>query len=207
MIAVLVIVGLLVLTFNVELETVRTMAARLPGWLAFVLLTVLPLVGFPVSVLHVVAGLRFGIPLGLALVWSSILLQLLASHGLVHWRRDFFERHFKRVRDQVPAGAHLPVTVFTMLVPGVPYVAKNYTVPLLGVPLRLFLSVGLPMHAARSALAVLLGAQSHELTPGRVLMIVAYGVSILGVSWWVLRRLQAKLGVRPPKGNGPRRRA
>ena len=206
-IAVVVVAGLHVLTFKLDIETVRTKAAQLNGGIAFLLLTVLPLVGFPVSVLHVAAGIRFGVPLGLGLVWVSILLQLLASHGLVHWRRRFFERHLKRFRDKVPPGSHVPVTVFTILVPGVPYFAKNYTVPLLGVPLRVFLSIALPMHAARSALAVLVGAESQEFTPARVWMIVAYGVLILAVSWWVLRRLQTKLGVRPPKGSGRKQRA
>ncbi len=202
MIAVLAVGGLALLYHQVDLEVVRTSAARLNGVAAFLLLAVLPLVGFPASVLHVAAGIRFGVPLGLALVWLSILLQLLASYALVHWQRAFFNRRFKSVRAQIPRGAHVPVTVFTMLIPGAPYFAQNYTLPLIGVPLRLFLSICLPMHAARSSVAVIFGGQSHQLTPGRGLLILAYAAVILTASWWALRRLRTTLGDRPPTGSG-----
>ncbi len=201
-IAVLVIAGLVLLHQKFDLEVVRSKAAELNGGLAFFLLTVLPLVGFPASVLHVVAGMRFGIPLGLALVWLSILLQLLASYALVHWRRSFFARQFKSVRDKIPPGAHAPVTVFTMLIPGAPYFAQNYTLPLIGVPLRLYLGICLPMHGARSSIAVIFGGQSHQLTLGRVLLMVAYGAVILTASWWALRRLQTTLGDQRRAGSG-----
>lgn len=199
---VLVIAVLLALNQQFDLETVRAQAARLHGGLAFLLLLVLPLIGVPASALHVVAGLRFGIPLGLVLVWISILFQLLVSYALVHWQRAFFTRRFKSVRDKIPPGAHAPVTVFTMLIPGAPYFAQNYVLPLLGVPLRTYLGICLPMHATRSSIAVILGGQSHHLTPGRVALMLAYCVVLLTASWWTLRRMQAKLGDRPPGEHG-----
>lgn len=198
----LVIVGLVLLRQEIDVETVRTRARDLPGWLAFLLLVVLPLGGFPASLLHVGAGVRFGIPLGLALVWLSILLQLLASYGLVHWRRKFFAGRFRSIRKRIPPGAHAPVTVFTMLIPGAPYFAQNYTLPLLGVPLRLYLSICLPIHGARSVIAVVFGGQSHELTPGWVLAMLGYAAVVLGASWWALRRLKTTLGDQPRAGNG-----
>jgi uncharacterized membrane protein YdjX (TVP38/TMEM64 family) len=201
-IAALVAAGLAVLYKQVDPLVVRDLAARVNGVLAFSVLAVLPLVGFPASVLHVAAGVRFGVPLGLALVWLSILLQLLASYGLVHWRRRFFAHRFKSIRARIPPGSHVAVTVFTMLIPGAPFFAQNYTLPLLGVPLRVYLAICLPMHAARSIIAVAFGGQSHELTPTRLLLLLAYAMLVLGASWWALRRLRAKLGDRPPAGNG-----
>lgn len=207
LIVVAVIAGLVLINHAVDLESIRTKATAMNGPLAFVCLTFLPLVGFPVSVLHVVAGVRFGIPLGLTLVWTSIFFQLLTSYGLVHWRRRFFARRFKSVRDKIPKGAHVPVTVFTMLIPGAPFFAQNYTLPLIGVPLRIYLGICLPMHAARSSIAVILGGQSHQLTPGRVLLILAYCGAILGASWWALRRLQTTLGDQPPVESGRKQSA
>ena len=205
-IAAVVIAGLALLYHQIDIESVRAEAAKLPGWLCFLLLTVLPLFGFPASVLHVGAGLRFGIPLGLALVWISILLQLLASYALVHWHREFFARHLQSIRKRIPKGAHAPVTVFTMLIPGAPYFAQNYTLPLIGVPLRLYLVICLPMHAVRSSVAVIFGGQSHVLTVGRVLLILAYGALVLGASWWALQRLRSKLGDRPTAESGRKQR-
>jgi uncharacterized membrane protein YdjX (TVP38/TMEM64 family) len=201
-VTVLVIAGLVLLYHRIDLDLVRAKAEELPGWLCFVLLIVLPLIGFPANVLHVGAGLRFGVPLGLTLVWVSILLHLLISYGLVHGNRAFFARHFKSIRQKIPKGAHAPVTVFTMLIPGAPYFAQNYALPLVGVPLRLYLGICLPMHAARSTVAVILGGQSNDFTPGRVLALVAYAALILGASWWALRRLKTSLGHRSPAANG-----
>jgi uncharacterized membrane protein YdjX (TVP38/TMEM64 family) len=193
-VVVTVAVLLILLNKEVSLEEVRAEAEKLPGWLCFLLLTVLPLVGCPVNVLHVAAGLRFGLWLGLPLVWLSIFIQLIASYALVHWRREFFARHLKWIRKRIPAGSHVAVTVFTMLIPGAPYFAQNYALALIGVPFRIYLGICLPLHAARSSIAVMIGGESHNLTTGKVLLILAYGAAILGASWWALRRLQAKLG-------------
>lgn len=198
----LVAAGLVALYCQIDLDALREKARHLNGGLAFGLLVLLPLCGFPVSALDVVAGVRFGVPLGVALVWLSILLQLLASYGLVHWRRRFFERRFKAIRDRIPPGAHVPVTIFIMLIPGTPYFAQLYTPPLLGVPLRVYLAICLPIHAARSIIAVALGGESHQLTLGWILGMLAYAAVLLSVSWWAYGRIRGALGDQPPGGSG-----
>src|SRR3954468_5564166 len=150
-IAVVVCVAAGLLSRKFDIDTVRDYAGRLNAGIAFLLLTVLPLVGFPVTVLHVVVGIRFGVPLGLALVAASILLQLLASYALVHLFREKFARRLEPVRKRIPKAAHGSMSLFTMLLPGVPYFAKNYVLPLLGVPLRTYFLVCLPIHVARSS--------------------------------------------------------
>jgi uncharacterized membrane protein YdjX (TVP38/TMEM64 family) len=197
-----VIVGFYLLTRAINLEAIHQSAQKLNGVLAFVLLTVLPLLGFPVTVLHVTAGIKFGVTKGLLLVALSILLQLLASYGLVHWRRKYFERKFKDVRKQIPPGAHGPVTLFTLLLPGVPYFAKNYVLPVAGVPLRTYLLWAFPIHTARSAIAVIFGEESDHLTPARLAMMAGYFVAVLAASWWALRRIKAQVGDRPKAAGG-----
>jgi uncharacterized membrane protein YdjX (TVP38/TMEM64 family) len=201
-IAVLLVTGLTLIYWKVDVDLVHAKAGELPGWLCFLLLVALPLVGFPASVLHVGAGLRFGVSLGLPLVWLSIMLQLLASYGLVYWNRTFFKRRFKTLRTRIPHGAHAPVTLFTMLIPGAPYCAQNYILPVIGVPLRLFLAISFPIHSVRAIIAVIVGGQSHDLTPGRVLAMLAYGAVLLLASWWALRRLKAALGDQSPAAGG-----
>lgn len=187
---------------RIDLDVLRAKAEHMNGLLAFCLLTFLPLVGFPASALHVVVGVRFGVPLGLALVWLSILLQLLLSYGLVHWRRRFFEKRFKALRDRIPPGAHVPVTIFAMLIPGAPFFTQLYTPPLLGVPLRVYLAICLPIHSARSIIAVVFGGESHQITLGWVAGMLAYGAVLLSVSWWAYRRTRGALGDQPPVGSG-----
>jgi len=201
------IVGFYLLSRAIDLDTVHAYADRLNGFVAFALLTILPLLGFPVTILHVTAGIKFGRSLGLTLVAVSILLQLLASYGLVHWRRKFFARKFKDAREKIPAGAHGPVTLFTLLLPGVPYFAKNYVIPVIGVPLRTFLAWSLPIHVARSAVSVIFGDESNDLTPARITALAAYFAATLGASWWAFQRIREKVEDPPARGGGRKKPA
>ena len=187
------------LSWKFDIETVHDYASDLNAAVVFILLTLLPLVGFPITVLHVVVGMRFGVPLGLTLVAISILLQLLASYALVHLFRAKFAKRLASVRERIPKGAHGSMCLFTMLLPGVPYFAKNYVLPLLGVPLRTFLLICAPIHIARSSVAIIFGDKSDDLTPARIAGLVAYFLLTLFVSWWMFRRLRSQMDEKKPR--------
>ena len=190
---------------RIDLQAVHAFAARINGLAAFALLTVLPLVGFPVSVLHVAAGIRFGFGLGLALVALALLLQLLASYGLVHLWPGLFARRLDRIRRRIPPGSHVAVCFFTLLLPGVPFFVQNYTLALLGVPLRTYLLCCLPLDVLRALITVGLGGQSTRLTPLRLSILGGYGILLGAASWWAYRRLRRQLADRPPAAGGPTR--
>src|SRR5687768_13498384 len=75
------LVGLVLLYRQIDMVALHQRAQGVNGVLVFALVTVLPLFGFPQSVAHAVAGVRFGFGPGLALVAVSIVLQLLASYA------------------------------------------------------------------------------------------------------------------------------
>ncbi|HWA11423.1 MAG TPA: hypothetical protein VG838_18430 [Opitutaceae bacterium] len=205
--AVVVLAGLVLLYHRVDISTVQAAAGRLNAGVAFALLVVLPLVGFPVNVLHVAMGLRFGFPLGMALVAASILLQLLASYAIVHAFRGFFARRLAPIREKIPHAAHGTVCLFTLLLPGVPYFIQNYTLALIGVPFRIYLTRCLPLHILRSAVTVGLGGQAAHLRPGGLALLISYWVLLLGASWWTYRRLRRQLANPPAAAGGRKRRA
>lgn len=187
---------------ELDIKALHAYADRLNGGAAFALLVVLPLIGFPASVLHVAAGIRFGVPLGLPLVALSILLQLLASYALAHLFRDRFARRLEPLRKRIPHGAHASICVLTVLLPGAPYAAINYVLPTLGVPLRTYLLCCLPLHTLRSTVTVTLGDQSDRLTAARLAVLAAYALLILGASWWTYRRVKLKLEDQPAAADG-----
>lgn len=195
---VLLVVGLVagLLNRQIDAAAIHARAAEFNGVAAFALLTLLPLVGFPASVLHVAAGIRFGSALGLVLVSASVVLQLLGSYVLVHVFRRWFDRigWIHRVRDRIPKGAHPSLCVFAVMLPGAPYAAINYSLPLVGVPLRTYLLCCWPLHSLRATITVFLGGQSAHLTGARLAVLGAYGLLILGASWWTFLRLRAQLG-------------
>ena len=198
-----VVIGLAVLLHGrIHPEAVHRYAARLNGPTAFALLVVLPLLGFPASVLHVAAGIRFGVPLGLSLVALSIGLQLLASYALVHRFRGHFARRFERLQRRIPRGAHASLCVFAVLLPGAPFFAVNYVLPLLGVRLRTYLLCCWPLHVLRSTVTVLLGGEAGRFTPVRLIVLGAYALLLAGGSWWLYQRVRRQLADPPPGEDG-----
>lgn len=189
-----ILLGIGLLSRQIDVDEVHAYTKRFDSWIVFVAITLLPLVGFPVTVLHVLAGMRWGPKLGYTLVVLSIVLQLFASYALVHLFRPVFERRLAKFRERIPKGAHGPVTLFTALLPGVPFFAKNYLIPVMGVPLWTFIMWCFPLHALRASLAVLFGHQSNELTPTRIAWFCAYFVLITLSCAWVFRRLRAEVG-------------
>jgi uncharacterized membrane protein YdjX (TVP38/TMEM64 family) len=185
---------------RIDVEAVHQRAARFHGGIAFLLLLVLPLFGFPVSLLHIAAGVRFGAGAGMALVSLSILIQVVASFAIVRiWRRHFeHARWLQRIRRRIPEGAHASVCIFTLLLPGVPYAAVNYVLPLIGVPLRIFVACAWPLHTLRSTVTVIFGDQSAQLTVARLAVLLVYALMIVGASWWTYRRMQSRFEDPPP---------
>lgn len=185
---------------QVDIQLVHHQAARLNGAVAFGLLLVLPLLGVPVTPLHIAAGIRFGAGFGLALVTTSIFLQLIASYAVVRlWRKRFeHARWARKIRERIPEGAHASVCVFTVLLPGAPYSAINYVLPLVGVHLRTLLACAWPLHTLRATVTVAFGDQIDHLTAARLIVLMVYALLILGASWWTYRRLHSRLEGQPP---------
>jgi uncharacterized membrane protein YdjX (TVP38/TMEM64 family) len=190
-----------------ELEAVHEYAARLNGGVAFALLVVLPLLGFPASVLHVAAGVRFGAPLGLALVSLSIVIQLFASYGFVRLWRHHFSARLAHWRSRVPRGAHGSICVVTVLLPGAPFSVVNYILPLIGVPLRTYVLCCWPLHTLRATVTVLLGGETGHFTTTRVLVLMGYALLLLVASGWTYRRLRRQLAAPRAAANGQRQPA
>jgi uncharacterized membrane protein YdjX (TVP38/TMEM64 family) len=99
------------------------------------------------------------------------------------------------------------VTQFTMLLPGVPYFAQNYVLPVIGVPLGTYMLWSVPIHIVRSIVGIAFGDMSDDLSPLHIAGFVAYFVVITVACTWAFRRLQARMKGPQPKAGGRKRRA
>jgi uncharacterized membrane protein YdjX (TVP38/TMEM64 family) len=192
---------------SINLESLHHWAESMNGLGVFLALTVLPLVGFPVSVLHAVAGARFGMGLGMALVGVSIALQLAASYGIVRAAPEFFARRFDWLRQKLPPATHRTLTLFTMVLPGAPYFAQNYVLAVVGVPFSTYFLYGFLIHFARSLVGVVFGEWSENMTPTRIAIFAVYAVCVTVVCGLAFRKLRAQLRNPPPAAGGRKRRA
>ncbi|MCR6655181.1 MAG: hypothetical protein NVV63_05040 [Opitutus sp.] len=208
LIGLVVLIGALAWLYHqIDVAALHARAGELNGPAVFGALTILPLLAFPVSVMHAIAGVRFGLVLGIPLVALSILLQLLLAFWLVKTMPNFFQKRLKRIRQRIPKGAHGPVTLFTMLLPGAPYFTQIYVLPLIGVPLRTFVLYSLPINIVRSLAGVIFGEMSDNLTLPRLAGFAVYNVCVISACAWSFRHLQARLQGPQPAAGGPMPRA
>ncbi len=198
--------GLIWFRHLIDLPALHDRANEFPAWCVLLCLLVLPLVGFPVSVLHAVVGAKFGLPLGLTLVGISIAVQLLVSYAVVRAAPHFFAKRFAWLHRRLPPTTHRSLTLFTMLLPGAPFFAQNYVLAIARVPFAIYFGYSFPIHVVRSIIGVIFGEWSDHPTPWRIATFVIYAVGVTVFCGWAFRRLQAQLHNPPPAAGGRKRR-
>jgi uncharacterized membrane protein YdjX (TVP38/TMEM64 family) len=107
------------------------------------LLLVLPLVGFPISLFMVLSGIKFGWLAGLCLFAIVIPLHLLAAYliaGLVlrPWLVTILSKRGHHIPRLPRKDREFYVFLF-MVIPGLPYMIKNYLLSLSGIDLRIYI--------------------------------------------------------------------
>lgn len=173
---------------------------RLNTATVLVLTTILPIAAFPISIVYLLVGARFGPVTGLLMVSVITALHLLGTHWIARsFLRAPLQRFVERRRHhvpEVPPGENFAVSLMVMLAPAIPYFVRNYVLALSGIPLRIYFFVALPIHLLRSYVALFLGDFGNE--PSRralVFLGIFYGtkLSIFAcVLWWLRRRHKRK---------------
>lgn len=200
LIAALALVALIAVVTFVDFDWSEVLVAihRLDPWLLIPLMALLPLGGFSVSLVYLLAGARFG-P-----VWGGVVVAGVTTVHLVGtWllARGFLREPLRRfvARRQlrlpaVPRPDQPVVCAIAALVPGLPYAVRNYALALAGVGLGPLLVVCLPIYVARSFVVLLLGDAADD--PGRVAWLLgldlarAAGCGLL--IWWLRLRYLAR---------------
>ena len=165
--------------------------AGITGWiervnpvLALPLMAVLPILGFPIAIVYLFAGARFG-PLGGGLVVAAITAvhmlgtYLIANSFLRGPLQRFIEKRHKRL-PAIPEDEQAAVCVIATLVPGLPYFVRNYLLALGGVKLKYFFTVCLPIYVARSYVTILLGDMGSD--PSKKKLFILLGVDGLKIA-------------------------
>lgn len=143
-------------------------------------MAVLPVAGFPIMFVYLFAGARFGPVLGGVVVAGVTAVHLLATYFIA---RSFLRRPLERFIErrhrhlpQVPEDEGPAVALVAALVPGLPYVVRNYALALAGVKFRVYFWVCLPVYVARSYVSILLGDLSSDPSRKGLFIIIAIDV-------------------------------
>lgn len=172
--------------------TWKRMVNGLPLWELLTALVFLPLVGFPVSVLYVAVGARFGIAVGLVYTGLATVAHLCLSYLIGrHARRPLLaiiEWTGWSLPDIHPSGAR-PFALWLALVPGLSYSLKNYMPALVGLPFRASFTCYLPVHLMTAIIGLALGGATMKFSWTLVAAVAVYA----GFMTWLTRRLARRL--------------
>ncbi|MFN0130526.1 MAG: hypothetical protein ACKV19_28020 [Verrucomicrobiales bacterium] len=182
---------------KVDLGWLHAHARRLPAAGVIAAIAVLPLTGFPITWLHLAAGVRFSLPLGIAVVAVTSVIQHLLAWGLVRILPAAWFHRFAPWRHQLARTGHREATLLCCLMPGVPFVGQLYLLPLLGTPWPLMLGLSSLIHTLRAVVTLRLGDIGDHPTPGQLALVAAYYFILFGLSAWSVRRIQRSLAAAP----------
>ena len=196
---------------EVDLEQISHRVAEFNTAIVLLLMGTLPVVGFSVGLVYLVAGIKFGPVLGGVAVAGVTAFHLLASHWICRTvLREPLQRFLKKRNHSLPhapAGEHASVAAMAALVPGLPYFARNYLLALTDVPLRVYFWVCLPIYVIRSYIVILLGDIGLHVSGKTLAILVGVYVlklSICGYLLWRIRRRMKKIARERPRPAVPR---
>lgn len=165
--------------------------------LAFVVLMVLlPLVGFPISIFLIVAGIRFGIPVAFLLWLVALPVHTLIGYAVAGNLRPFLVRFFqKHTRYSIPTIRANREALFSFLflaMPGLPYAVKNYLLPLTGVGFRYSVITNCIVQGILGLPFIILGKSSADMN------MALFSASLLAIAalFIALRWLKSRFGNR-----------
>ena len=158
------------------------------------LMAILPIGGFPIAVVYLVAGARFGPLWGGVVVAGVTAVHLVGSYLIARSflrapLQRFIEKRHARL-PEIPEDEQAAVCLIAALIPGLPYVVRNYILALAGVKLRYYFWVCLPVYVVRSYVSILLGDMTSDPTRTKIIILVVVDVLKVAICAFVIWRLR-----------------
>lgn len=156
--------------------------------LFFLALAIGPLVFAPVSIFYLTAGV-YGLPMGIALVWSAIAVNMALAHWLANgMMRPVLERWISRTRYRLPVVKDedaVNITLIARFAPGLPLCIQSYLLGLARVKFWPYIIVSCAVQWVMSAGMIMLGDSLFKgkgkmaLVAMSIIVVVSLGVSLL----------------------------
>ena len=176
-------------------EALTKFAGDLPAFWFLALFMILPLVGFPISVFLVLAGMRFGFLGGMAAATVAIFFHnyvaFRLTHGLFRTRlRDFLQRSGYSI-PSIKSHHRVQFTSLFAAIHGPPYAAKLYLLALTDIPFGIYYWVGASVYTLFSVVPVGAGSAVTTLNLTWIYAILGCLVLLPLVGYWLQRRFKA----------------
>jgi len=178
----------------------------LPPLALFLAFALLPLTGFPVTLVLVATGMRFGFWPGLGATAAAIAIHLTLSYHLAGFVRRPVNLLLKRAGWEIPKldrRSAWPFSTWLALAPGLSYTLKNYIPSLAGVPFGIFVATYYPAHIATGVIGLLLGGVAMHFSWPVAAGIIAYIIGMGFLTRILARRFHKLAHSAPEPGAEP----
>jgi len=197
-------VAMLLGTETVDLGAVRQWMQELNPALLILLMALLPLVGFSISVVYLIAGAVFGGLAGFTVVTAVTAVHLLGSHWLgTTFLRGPMARFLTSRKVHVPgipAGEERSLSLLAVLTPGPPYFLRNYVLALSGIPLRIYFWIAWPVYVLRSSIVIFLGDIGADMDAHKVMILAGVFLLKLSICAYIVYRIRRRYRATHPRG-------
>jgi uncharacterized membrane protein YdjX (TVP38/TMEM64 family) len=161
-----------------------------------VMMSVLPIIGFPIYIFLILVGAKFGLILGLFWTAATMALHLsvtfLIAHSILGPLVKKVLRRFDFQTDNFSQKQRLITFVLFTAIPGPPYAVKNYTLSFSGISFIEYLLLSWTIHLVMAVPLIAFGHYSVEID---IVMTLAF-LAILVTGYFILSRLR-KWGIVP----------
>lgn len=159
---------------------------------------ILPVVGFPVSVVLIMAGIKFGI-------WYALLLWLLILpiHAFIgYYLARLLRKPLKIVSSkmgypmpELPEKGKAMFSFLFLAIPGIPYAGKNYLLALAGAPFTYCVLMNAAIQFPQGVPFVILGRSAMELDMSLFYLALVIILIIYIILRWLKNKYGDKIGI------------
>lgn len=194
--AMAVVCWLVLADHGITKEMVLEYGKSVPAFWFVTAFLVLPLLGFPISVLLIIAGMRFGFVWGMMLATAGIFLHNIVAFWLVHGRlREKFSGALEDRGYKLPKLTKKNQMWFTALfasIHGPPYTAKIYLLALTEVSFRVYLWIGAPVYIVFCVVPVGAGSSALSVNPWWLYGALAAMMAMTFLGQWLAKKYGRK---------------
>jgi uncharacterized membrane protein YdjX (TVP38/TMEM64 family) len=169
-----------------------------PPVLFFLMVALLPLIGFPISPLFIMAGIRFGVDWAIPFCLSALAVNLVLSHWIsTKILHNFIQKIANRWNYDLPKVSHKNAAkwVFIVRISGAPLAVQNYLLGLSYVPFWPYLWVSLAVQAPIVIGVIVFGESFFSGNMGKALLgLGLLVIAFFAVSYFRKRYAQPKPG-------------
>lgn len=166
--------------------------------LFIVLMAVMPIIGFPLSVFLVLAGVKFGIAWGFLLAGFTMAIHITLSYLLAHsvfkpYLDGLLGRYWEQLRAFWKTANLFQLFIFAVI-PGLPYAVKNYALSLSGLSFPVYFAVGWTTQLIMALPFVVLGRHAAKMNLHLVFVILLILLILYLFLNWLYRRQTGNSG-------------